>query len=121
MATRKASSVHPKKLRLTMSSAHDSKVRDENTPLVSAAFERLIQATKRLLRDLASGMDDSLYFDEVRERLGGVPLSRGEYARAVSRLGNAIGYAAETETGGATYEVTQLLRSLIRRRLMSEM
>jgi hypothetical protein len=95
-----------------MSSVHDFWAPQSRTPLVSAAFERLIHAARRLSRDIAGGMDDSLYYDRVKELLAAVPITTGEFAWAMSRLENAKEYAAAREIGGACYELKLLVRKL---------
>jgi hypothetical protein len=66
-------------------------------------------------------MVDSLYYDCVKELLVSVPLTTGEYAWAVSRLRNAMEYAAAGEIGGACYELRLLVRKLVRYRLVMQL
>jgi hypothetical protein len=85
------------------------------SPFISGAFKRLIVVSKHLLQDIAIGKVDSQYRDDVKELLTTVPLTTGEYAQAVTRLGNAMNYAVAGETGGACYELTMLIRNLANR------
>lgn len=94
-----------------MHSSQNSQLGATNTGSVSAAFEHLIRAAKRLLLDVAIGMSDSLHFDEVNELLATVPLTTAEHVQASLRLRNAMQYAAQGETGAARYEITLFVRN----------
>jgi hypothetical protein len=104
-----------------MSSVHDSWTAPSGTPLVSAAFERLNGAVRRLSRDIARGRRDSSYYGHVKESLTSVPITTGEHAWAVCRLENAMFYAAAGEQGGACYELRLLLRKLVKCRQMNQL
>src|SRR5262245_57048451 len=94
-----------------MSSSRNTQVRDDHVNLVSAAFERLLQAIRRLLADVSQGVAESTHYETVSESLNSVPLTTEEHALATQRLKNVTRYAAEGEHGAAHYELAMLTRS----------
>jgi hypothetical protein len=101
-----------------MSSAQRSKPQND-TSLVSTAFDRLLDAISRLTTDIEIGATDVPHFEAVAELLTGVPLATGDHALAMRRLENVRLYAAEHEYGAARYELSILFRSLSHRRQAS--
>jgi hypothetical protein len=83
--------------------------------LVRGAFMRLMQAARKLIRDVRDGRKESRHRFEVEDLLTTVLLTTEEHALACRRLANAMQYAVEGETGAACFELRMLLRSLIRR------
>jgi hypothetical protein len=100
--------------------ARNPRPQQTNTNLVFAAFQRLTEASERLLRDVANGVDDSPHYDIVRDLLETVPLSTDEHALAAQRLKNAWRYAVLGENGAARYELTTLIRNFAERQRLSK-
>lgn len=102
-----------------MSSSRNIQVREGHATLVSAAFERLLRAIRRLLADVSKGVAESAHYETVTESLNSVPLTTEEHALAMQRLKNVSHYALQGEHGAASYELSMLTRSLATRRQAS--
>jgi hypothetical protein len=102
-----------------MSSSRNNQVRKDHANLVSAAFERLLQALSRLLADVSKGVAESTHYETVSESLDSVPLTTEEHALATQRLKNVSWYAAQGEHGAAHYELSMLSRSFAARQQAS--
>ena len=94
-----------------MSSSRNTEVRENDANLVSAAFERLLLASRRLLADVSKGVAESTHYETVSESLNSVPLTTEEHALATQRLKNVSRYAAQGEHGAARFELSMLSRS----------
>jgi hypothetical protein len=90
------------------------------TNAVTDAYGRLVRVYERLLHDLTDGIHSSPHLNEFADLLATVPLSTDDFGLAAKRLTNVRMYVSQGEIGPARYELSMLLRNLVKRWQMDE-